>query len=37
MDGKTFELAGPVNFTYREILDFTCDITYQKPRCDCVD
>ena len=31
-DGQTFELANPTNFTWREIMDFTFDITYQKPR-----
>ncbi|TFJ86378.1 hypothetical protein NSK_002586 [Nannochloropsis salina CCMP1776] len=31
-EGKTFELAGEHNFTWRELMDFTFDITYQKPR-----
>lgn len=30
-EGKTFELAGENNFTWRELMDFTMDITYQKP------
>lgn len=30
--GKDFDLAGDQNFTYKELLDFIFDITYQNPR-----
>ena len=31
-NGKVFELAGEEDFTWEELMQFTYDVTYQKPR-----
>ena len=31
-NGKVFELAGDEDFTWEELMQFTYDVTYQKPR-----